>query len=148
MSFWEKIKQSFRSFMNGRNGADHFSMALLWTGLILYLLSSIIGSIQGSVIWALLSMLLNLAGLAAYVYSIFRVFSRNLDKRRAENRRYVTMAEKKRTERRQAKVRFQNRKTYKYFKCPGCKAWLRLPRGKGVATITCSRCHTSFTQKS
>ena len=148
MSFWEKIKQSFRSFMNGRNGADHFSMALLWTGLILYLLSSIIGSIQGSVVWALLSMLLNLAGMAAYVFSIFRIFSRNLDKRRAENRRYVTMAEKKRTERRQAKVRFQNRKTYKYFKCPGCKAWLRLPRGKGVATITCSRCHTSFTQKS
>lgn len=148
MSFWEKIKQSFRSFMNGRNGADHFSMALLWTGLILYLVSSIIGSIQGSFIWPLLSMLLNLAGFAAYGFSIFRIFSRNLDKRRAENRRYVTMAEKKRTERRQAKVRFQNRKTYKYFKCPGCKAWLRLPRGKGVATITCSRCHTSFTQKS
>ena len=78
---------------------------------------------------------------------VFRMFSRNLDKRRAENRRYVTMAEKKRTERRQAKVRFQNRKKYKYFKCPSCKAWLRLPRGTGVATITCSRCHTSFTQK-
>ena len=85
--------------------------------------------------------------LLAYGLCIYRMFSRNLDKRRAENRRYVTMAEKKRTERRQAKVRFQNRKTYKYFKCPGCKAWLRLSRGKGVVTITCSRCHTSFTQK-
>lgn len=148
MMFWEKIKQSFRSFMNGRNGADHFSMALLWTGLICYLLGSILGSVRGIFIFPLLGMLLNLAGFAAYCFSIFRIFSRNVDKRRAENRRYVTMAEKKRTERRQAKVRFQNRKTYKYFKCPGCKAWLRLPRGKGVATITCSRCHTSFTQKS
>ncbi len=146
MSFWEKIKQSLRSFMAGRNGADHLSMALLWTGLICYLLGSILGSVQVLAI-ALIGMLLNLVGFAAYVFCVFRMFSRNLDKRRAENRRYVTMAEKKKTERRQARVRFQNRKTYKYFKCPGCKAWLRLSRGKGVVTITCSRCHTSFTQK-
>ena len=146
MSFWEKIKQSLRSFMAGRNGADHLTIALLWTGLICYLLGSILGSVQVLAI-ALVGMLFHLAGFAAYVFCVFRMFSRNLDKRRAENRRYVTMAEKKKTERRQAKVRFQNRKTYKYFKCPGCKAWLRLSRGKGVVTITCSRCHTSFTQK-
>lgn len=147
MSFWQKIKQSLRSFMNGRNGADQFSMALLWTGLIAYLLGSIIGSIQGSPVWAVLGMVFSVVGFAAYVYCIFRMFSRNVEKRRAENRRYVTMMEKKSTERRQAKVRFQNRKKYKYFKCPGCKAWLRLSRGKGVVTVTCSRCHTSFTQK-
>ncbi len=147
MSFWQKIKQSFRNFMVGRNGADHLSMALLWTGLLAYLLGSIIGSIRASVVFPLIGMLLNLVGFAAYVFSIFRLFSRNVEKRRAENRRYVTMMEKKSTERRQAKVRFQNRKKYKYFKCPGCKAWLRLPRGSGVVTVTCSRCHTSFTQK-
>lgn len=147
MSFWEKIKQTLRSFMNGRNGADQFSMALLWSGLLLYLLGSIIGSIQTSIVWPLLGMVMNLLGFACYVYCIFRMFSRNVEKRRAENRRYMTYTEKKRTERRQAKVRFQNRKKYKYFKCPGCKAWLRLPRGTGVVTITCSRCHTSFTQK-
>ena len=147
MSFWQKIKQSMRSFMIGRNGADQFSMALLVTGLIAYLLGSIIGSIQGSPIWAVLGMAFSTIGFAAYIYCIFRMFSRNVEKRRAENRRYVTMMEKKSTERRQAKVRFQNRKKYKYFKCPGCKAWLRLSRGKGVVTVTCSRCHTSFTQK-
>lgn len=147
MSFWEKIKQTLRSFMNGRNGADQLSMALLWCGLILYLLGSIFGSAQ-SVIFVLLGMLLSLLGFASYVFCIYRTFSRNLEKRRAENRRYMAFTEKKRTERRQAKVRFQNRKTYKYFKCPGCKAWLRLKHGSGVVTITCSRCHTSFTQKS
>ena len=147
MSFWEKIKQSLRSFMAGRNGADQLSMALLWGGLILYLLGSIVGSVQGSVIWVLLSLVLSLLGFASYVFCIFRTFSRNRYKRQEENRRYMAYMEKRRTERRQAKVRFQNRKKYKYFKCPGCKAWLRLPRGTGVATITCSRCHTSFTQK-
>ena len=147
MTFWQKIKQAFRSFMYGRNGADHLSMALLWAGLILYLLGGIVGSIAASVIFPILGILLNMLGFACYVFCIFRMFSRNVDKRRAENRRYVTMMEKKKTQRRQAKVRFQNRKTYKYFKCPGCKAWLRLSRGKGVVTVTCSRCHTSFTQK-
>ena len=146
MSFWEKIKQALRNFMNGRNGADNLGMALLWAGLVCYLLGSILGSVQVTAI-ALLGMLLNLVGFVAYVLCVFRMFSRNVEKRRAENRRYVTMMEKKKTQRRQAKVRFQNRKTYKYFKCPGCKAWLRLSRGKGVVTITCSRCHTSFTQK-
>lgn len=147
MNFWQKIKQTLRSFMNGRNGADQLSIALLWSGLILYLLGSILGSIQ-SAVWQVVGMLLSTAGFAAYVYCVVRMFSRNVDKRRAENRRYMTFTEKKRTERRQAKVRFQNRKKYKYFKCPGCRAWLRLPRGSGVVTVTCSRCHTSFTQKS
>lgn len=147
MTFWQKIKQAFRSFMVGRNGADHLSVALLWAGLILYLLGGIVGSIAVSVIFPILGILLNVTGFACYVLCVFRMFSRNVDKRRAENRRYVTLMEKKKTQRRQAKVRFQNRKTYKYFKCPGCKAWLRLSRGKGVVTVTCSRCKTSFTQK-
>lgn len=147
MTFWQKIKQAFRSFMFGRNGADHLSVALLWAGLILYLLGGIVGSIAVSVIFPILGILLNVTGFACYVLCMFRMFSRNVDKRRAENRRYVTLMEKKKTQRRQARVRFQNRKTYKYFKCPGCKAWLRLSRGKGVVTVTCSRCKTSFTQK-
>ncbi|MCI5956110.1 MAG: hypothetical protein MRZ54_03910 [Clostridiales bacterium] len=147
MSFWEKIKQSFRTFMAGRHGADQLSMALLWGGLIAYLLGTILSAIQGSAIWALLGMLLSLVGFAAYVFCVFRMFSRNNEKRSAENRRYMAYTEKRRTERRQAKVRFQNRKKYKYFRCPGCRAWLRVPRGTGVVTVTCSRCHTSFTQK-
>lgn len=147
MSFWEKIKQSLRSFMMGRNGTDQLSMALLWCGLTLYLLGSIFSSAQSG-LFVLLGMLASLLGMASYIFCIYRIFSRNLEKRRAENRRYMAFTEKKRTERRQAKVRYQNRKTYKYFKCPGCKAWLRLKRGSGVVTVTCSRCHTSFTQKS
>lgn len=147
MSFWQKIKQSLQRFMQGRNGADQLSMTLLWTGLVCYLLGSILGSVQNTVV-SVLGMLFSLLGFASYIYCLFRMFSRNVEKRRAENRRYMTVMEKKRTQSRQAKVRFQNRKTYKYFKCPGCKAWLRLTRGKGVVTVTCSRCHTSFTQKS
>ncbi len=147
MTFWEKIKQTLRSFMNGRNGVDQLGMALLWGGLIAYLLGSILTGVQGAALVALFGMLLSLAGFAAYIVCIWRMFSRNVEKRRAENRRYMLYTERQHTKLRQAKVRFQNRKKYKYFKCPGCRAWLRVPRGTGVVTVTCSRCHNSFTQK-
>ena len=147
MSFWDRIKQGFRSFMAGRNGADQLSMALLWGGLISYLLGSIASGVNVTLV-ALLGLLLSFAGFGCYIFCIFRMFSRNKEKRSAENRRYLAFTQKKRTSLRQAKTRFKNRKKYKYFRCPGCHAWLRLPRGSGVVTVTCSRCHNSFTQKS
>ena len=61
MSFWEKIKQSLRNFMSGRNGADRLGLTLLWTGLILYILGTLIGTASGT-FWMLLGSLLNLAG--------------------------------------------------------------------------------------
>ncbi len=147
MSFWQRFKQALRSFMEGRNGADHLSMALLWLGLISYLLGSILGAVNVAVV-SLLGFLLSILGLAAYILCIFRIFSRNRDKRAAENRRYLNWSQKRRTAMKQARMRFKNRKKYKYFRCPGCRAWLRLPRGTGMVTVTCSRCHNSFTQKS
>lgn len=136
MSFWQKIKQSLRSFMNGRHGADALSGPMIWLGLGLYVLGTVTG--LG---------LIMLLGFACYVAVIFRMFSRNEDKRASENRRYLAWRERTSTKARQARNRFKNRKQYKYFKCPSCHAWLRLPRKAGVVTVTCNRCHGSFTQK-
>jgi len=136
MSFWEKIKQSLRGLMAGRHGVDQLSVALVWTGLGLYVISAIFG--LGIV---------SLLSLALYGYTVFRMFSRNEEKRAAENRRYLSWKTRLTTEVKQARTRFKNRKQYKYFRCPNCKAWLRLPRGAGVVTVTCGRCHNSFTQK-
>ena len=136
MSFWEKIKQTLRSFMNGRHGSDELSLALIWVALLLYLL----GLITGLGVFGLL-------GFGVCVYSIFRLFSRNEEKRAAENRRFVAVKHNALTKSRQARTRFKNRKQYRYFKCPSCHAWLRLPRKAGVVTVTCGRCKNSFTQK-
>ena len=136
MSFWEKIKQSFRSLMTGRHGVDQLSIVLVWTGLALYVLSAVFG--LG---------ILSLLSLAIYGYTVFRMFSRNEEKRSAENRRYLSWKTRVTTDAKQARTRFKNRKQYNYFRCPNCKAWLRLPRGAGVVTVTCGRCHNSFTQK-
>ena len=136
MSFWEKIKQSLRNLMAGRHGIDPLSMALVWVGLGLYVISAVFN----------LS-LLGLLAMVLYGYTIFRMFSRNEQKRADENRRYLAWKNRIQTESRQARTRFKNRKQFKYFRCPSCRAWLRLPRKAGVVTVTCGRCHNSFTQK-
>ena len=143
MSFWEKIKQSLRNFMSGRNGADRLGLTLLWTGLILYILGTLIGAASGT-FWMLLGSLLNLAGFACYVLCIYRMFSRNLTKRQAENRRFESACARSKTQLRQAKNRFKNRKQYKYFKCPQCGVRLRLTRGCGEKNIVCSQCKHTF----
>ena len=148
MSFFQKIKLKFQQFMTGRNGTDELSFALLIASIVLSLISSILSGVQNSTVCSILSMVLHLVGMAGYIFCLYRMFSRNVEKRRAENRRYISFREKKSTEAKQAAARFRNRKKYKYFKCPGCKCWTRLPRGAGVVTLTCKRCHTSFTQKS
>ncbi len=136
MTFWNRIKQALRNLMVGRHGVDQLSVALVWVGLGLY----IIAAVLNIGVLSLLSMVL-------YGYTVFRMFSRNEEKRAAENRRYLTLKNKLFTSGKQARTRFKNRKQYKYFRCPNCKAWLRLPRGAGVVTVTCGRCHNSFTQK-
>jgi hypothetical protein len=150
MSFWERMKQGLRNFMMGRNGPDRLGVALLWAGLALNLLSSLLSGAaakSGSSILALLVLLMMAAGYGCYFFSIYRMFSRNLYKRQAEESRFVHFWENLKTKWRQALNRFKNRKQYKYFRCPCCKTRLRLPRGKGVVTVTCKCCHTSFTQK-
>lgn len=36
---------------------------------------------------------------------------------------------------------------HKIFKCPGCKTYLRVPRGKGKILITCSNCGHKLNKK-
>ena len=136
MAFWEKIKQTLRSFMNGRYGGDELSRVLLWCGFALYLL----GVIANFSLFTLL-------GFIVYALVIIRMFSRNIEKRRAENRRYLTAKTRFETKRNQAAVRRKNSKEYKYFKCPQCKSWLKLPRKVGSVTVTCGRCQNQFQTK-
>ncbi|MCL1854259.1 MAG: hypothetical protein FWF86_00875 [Clostridia bacterium] len=136
MLFWHKIKQAIRSYMAGRYGSDTLNRTLLRLGIVLYLLGALLR----------LNALL-LPGLAAYITCAFRMFSRNRAKRSAEERRYLAWKNRRNKQWKQAKARFRNRKEFTYFKCPGCRAWLKLPRGAGVVTVTCGRCQNSFTQK-
>ena len=136
MTFWQKIKQSLASFMLGRHGADNLGMFTLIAGLVLSILSSILGS-------GLLSTL----GLILYIITLFRMFSRNNDKRNAENRKYIELTSNWKTKIRQFFKRIKNSRDYKFFKCPNCKILLRAKRGSGEKDITCVRCGFQFKKK-
>ena len=136
MSIWQKIKLGLARFMQGRHGVDNLGLFTLVSGLVLSLLSSFIGV-----------PLLYYAGFALYVVTLFRMLSRNQEKRIAENRKYIELTSGWKTKSSQFVKRMKNRKDYKYFKCPNCKVLLRLKRGCGEKEITCVRCGHKFSMK-
>ena len=137
MGFLQRLKESFARFMQGRHGPDNLGMFTLITGLA----CSLLGSFTGIGI-------LSLLGFALYVWTLFRMFSRNNDKRFAENRKYIELTSNWKTRIRQFVKRMKNRRDYRYFKCPNCKVLLRMKRGSGEKEITCVRCGHQFKQKS
>ena len=137
MGFLQRLKESFARFMQGRHGPDNLGMFTLITGLA----CSLLGSFTGIGI-------LSLLGFALYVWTLFRMFSRNNDKRFAENRKYIELTSNWKTRIRQFIKRMKNRRDYRYFKCPNCKVLLRMKRGTGEKDITCVRCGHQFKQKS
>lgn len=135
MSFWQQLKMRLAHFMEGRYGADHLGTFTLFAGLALSILDMFLGT-------GLLSTL----GTALYIWTIFRMFSRNREKRMMENRKYLQLTGDWKTKFRQFQTRMKNRKQFKYFKCPKCRALLRLTRGCGQVHVTCARCKHEFDQ--
>jgi predicted Zn finger-like uncharacterized protein len=133
MGIMERIRYKLQSFMSGRNGVDRLSNVMLWLGIGLLLLAMIISSA-----------ILNLISLAIYALAIFRIFSRNVAKRRAENQYYLNKTIKIKKAITHRRNRFKHRKQYHYFKCPECKSWLRVPRGAGQVKVTCGKCGNQF----
>ena len=133
MGFVTRMQMALARFMTGRNGMDNLAYHALW----------------GSVIFSLLSIFLpvGLISTVLLVYAVFRMLSRNIGKRQAENARYIQFAEKVGREVRQFFARLKGMKTHKYFRCPSCRNRLRMKRGSGEKTITCPVCRHQFTQK-
>ena len=86
--------------------------------------------------------------LALLILCYFRMFSRNIQARYAENQKFLRWCGPVSNRLRNARMRFADRKTHRYFKCPQCKQRLRVPRGRGKINITCPHCHTQFVRKS
>lgn len=136
MNFLSRLAEKMRIWMNGRNGADQLGIASMLTGLVL----SLVGSFTRL---GLVSFL----GFGLYVWTLFRMFSRNLEGRRKENRKYIELTGNASLKAQQFVRRQKNRKEYKYFRCPQCKQLLRLKRGCGEKQITCAKCGHQFTEK-
>ena len=134
------MRERFARFMAGRNGNDQLNVFLLIVDVALLLIAEIFSRRLGRVLCPAMLVLLG--------YTYFRMFSRNVAKRREENGRYLRRKAKVQSALRLRKERWVQRKDYKFFCCPSCKSVMRVPRGRGKIRIVCRKCGNSFTGKS
>ena len=123
-----KLKMGLTRFMQGRYGTDKLNSVILWTGLVVCIVSMFVPMGWPNLLLATLS----------YVFlgiAMFRCFSRNTYKRYQENRRFMFFLE-----------RIKDRE-HRYYTCPKCRQSVRVPRGKGKISITCPKCREKFVKK-
>ena len=128
--------------MYGRNGMDQLNRALFWVYIALWLAGSIL-SVMGLDV---LSAIFNVVLYVLLVVIVFRMFSKNLYKRREENSKFLQKTWKIRSQIGGAKARHAD-KDHKYFTCKQCKTICRVPVGKGKIIITCPKCRAQIEAK-
>lgn len=137
----------------GRNGSDELYYAMLVTSLVLDVAD-----------WFIVSRAFSLFSILFFVLTIYRFFSKNLYQRQKENAKFLQIVAKiknkdfsrnpyeiksKKPSNFKKKIdafkmRFRDRKTHVFKKCPNCQAVIRLPKRKGEHTVCCPRCSTDF----
>ena len=124
--------------MAGRCGIDQLNRFLSVVSLVLMILAVVFnGTAFSRIVWLIAFFLL------VIIYA--RMLSRNLYRRSAENNRYMKMNMGFRGKFEMIKVRWTQRKDYKFFTCPACHTTLRVPKHKGKINIVCKKCGNSFT---
>jgi len=134
------MRERFRRFMHGRYGTDQLGKLLAFLSVFFVALSLFLRNLGGLILWA--------AALILLLVCYFRMFSSNLDRRRAENERYLSFVKGIGAYFQGKKRRFKQRKDYRFFDCPQCGVTARVPRGKGRIRITCPKCGNCFVRKS
>ena len=133
---FRRIGNSIRRFMYGRYGTDQLNMALIITSLVLSLLINILSYFfAGSLVFSIIYLVASLLIYALLFFAIFRIFSRNIYKRRRENQKFLN-----------GWNRISDRK-HRYFRCPQCHQTVRVPRHRGKINIRCPKCGEKFIKK-
>ena len=130
------FKNYIRNFMIGRYGQDHLGVAMVVVSLALFVAGSITG----------IGLMLSFS-YAFMALTLFRMLSRNIPRRRAENDKFIRYWWPFKTKLKSKISIFRQRKTHKFIKCPGCRYTLRIPRRKGKLQITCPKCGERFLKK-
>lgn len=136
MNFLTQIRNKIQNFLVGRNGVDILSRDLSLFGLILMILD--LFTITHIIYWI---------GVLFLIISIFRICSRNITKRSAENSFYFTKRSKFINWFKNKKKHMSSKKHYRYYNCTSCNQKVRVPKGKGKIQITCPKCGFKFIKK-
>ena len=142
-AFFQRMGMAVARFMYGRNGVDQLNRALAAAYLILFFVGMLISNLLKSDALAyVFTVLENIL----VIILLFRTFSKNLYKRRAENQRWVNWWWRVKSNNAGAKARHAD-KDHKYFTCKQCKTICRVPVGKGKIIITCPKCKAQIQAK-
>ncbi len=127
------MMNKLRQFLWGRYGVDTLGYVLVFFSLGLNLIGTLFG-----IDWLILVSYLPL------IWAFFRMLSRNIARRSAENTKFMRFfGPVKKWGKLQAN-RIRDIRTHRYIRCPSCRNMLRLPKGKGEITVTCPVCKNRF----
>ena len=130
------IRRYLARFMAGRYGGDQLNLFLIALYFILY------------VVFLLTRLLVfELLGTAVLLFSLYRSLSRQLDRRRGENSRFLQTVRPMTRRWMGFRARLHD-KEHRYFRCPNCGQQMRVPKGKGRITVHCRSCGAAFEEKS
>lgn len=108
MGMFRKIGDALRRFMYGRYGTDKLNQTLIIAALVLLLVGWLGGRFLAG--W------LNIFSFLAYVpliWSIVRMYSRNIEKRRRQNAAYLRF------------LSALKDREHRYYRCPRCRQTVR-----------------------
>lgn len=129
----ENLRNKLARFMYGRYGSDQLNNALL----VIYFAFIVLNIfLKSSFIYILATAIL--------FWSCFRIFSKNIFKRRMENEKFLNIWNSIKADNSLLIRRIKEIKTHRFRKCPNCKKVLRLPRKKGNHVVECPCCHNEF----
>lgn len=129
------MREKMMRFMQGRYGNDKLGQAMLVLALICMVLSMFRIPFVSTV------------GLVVLILVYYRMFSRQISKRAAENQKYLALAWKVRARLQKRKQTVAQSRTHRIFKCPNCRQKIRVPRHRGRIAISCRKCGTEFIKK-
>ena len=125
--------------MYGRYGFDELSRFLFLASIVFWALSLLFRFTPLRKIYFIFWVL----NTALYIFAIYRILSKNIDRRQRENEWYLRQRSKFYPHAQKFKQDKMD-KDYIFKNCPYCHARLRLKRIKGKHTTRCPKCGTQF----
>lgn len=129
-----------QAFMRGRYGFDELNGTLLVLSIILWIVSRFMFNFWAWIILRIISLLF-------LALVIFRFLSLNCSARSKENDIFKPIFTKTKDFFKLTYKKFRDGRTHRYYKCPNCKAQLRVKNVKGEHTIRCPKCGYQFNKK-
>ncbi len=127
----------FAVFMQGRYGMDELNVLLLVLSVIVNIVARFM------ILWQV-RLIMSVAALALLCLAVARSLSRNITARQKENKIFKPVLGAVGGWFSLTYKRFRDGRTHRYYRCPACKAQLRVKYVKGKHTIRCPKCGNQF----